>query len=90
VEKSVDQDVHQNRVGIVTLKEFEFIMTEIYLPLTTLRAWAASGVTEVLNREEAAGTVAGVNSRVVLVHSFANCIPSMEELDQKGAIWNWD
>jgi hypothetical protein len=37
-----------------------------------------------------AETVAGVNSRVVLVHSFANCLPSTAELDQKGAIWHWD
>jgi hypothetical protein len=29
VEKSVDHDVHQNRVGIGTLKEFEEIMAEL-------------------------------------------------------------
>jgi hypothetical protein len=51
VEKSVDHDVHQNRVGIGTLKEFEEIMAEIYLPSTTQRAWAAERVIEVLNRE---------------------------------------
>jgi hypothetical protein len=37
--------------GSGTLKEFEDIMAEIYLPSTTLRAWAAERVIEVLNRE---------------------------------------
>jgi hypothetical protein len=50
VEKFVDHDVHQNRVGIGTLKEFEEFMAEIYLPSTTLRAWAAERVIEVHNR----------------------------------------
>jgi hypothetical protein len=44
VEKSVDHDVHQNPVGIGTLKEFKEIMAKIYLPSTTLRAWAAERV----------------------------------------------
>jgi hypothetical protein len=63
---------------------------EIYLPSTTLRAWTAERVIEVLNREYAAKTVAGVNRRNILVHSFANWKPSVEELDQKSAIWNWN
>jgi hypothetical protein len=37
VEKSVKHDVRQNRVGVGTMKEFEEIMAEIYLPSTTLR-----------------------------------------------------
>jgi hypothetical protein len=51
VEKSDEHDVRQNRVGIGTLKEFEEIMAESYLPSTTLRAWAAERVIEVFNRE---------------------------------------
>jgi hypothetical protein len=44
VEESVDHDVRQNWVGVVTLKEFEKIIAEIYLPSTTLRAWTSERV----------------------------------------------
>jgi hypothetical protein len=60
------------------------------LSSTTLSAWAAERVIDVLNREWAAGSVARVNGRGKLVHSFANWKPSVEEPDQKGSIWNWD
>jgi hypothetical protein len=51
VEESVDHDIRQNWFGIGTVKKFEWIIAEIYLPSTTLRAWTAERVIEVLNRE---------------------------------------
>jgi hypothetical protein len=49
------------------------------LPYTTLRAWTAERVIEVLNRAYAVGTVAGVTGRIILVQKFANWQPSVEE-----------
>jgi hypothetical protein len=39
VEESVNHDVRQNWVFIGTVKEFGYIIAEIYLPPTTLRQW---------------------------------------------------
>jgi hypothetical protein len=44
---------------------------DVDLPSTPLRSWAPERVSEVFDREKTAGIMAGIDSRTILVESFA-------------------